>query len=407
MSVYRRINVASGRSLEQLAHYSRALRVDNRVLLAGSTAIDRSGNVIGEGDVTKQVDAIMALAQHYMSSAGGSIEDIVRSRIYVTDITLGDAAARALAKYFRDIRPVAILVQINRLARPAQLIEIEFEAVDEAKDRAQRVFSGRAIEDEYGYCRAVRVDDRVFIAGTTALNPEGQVVGEGDMYTQTRATLDTILTALDELGGAPGDLVNTKTFVTDLGASTPYFQAFMDALHGINPTSTLLGIPALIHPEMQVEIETDAIIGAAAQRQEIFTAQQREKTRGYARAVAVGDWVYVSGCTSLSPSGEVRAVGDWAAQYDLCHETIQWALEQAGATLDDVISRRIFTIDGAQQNRAYGEGPAWFSGSCPVSMGCRVAGLAHPDLLVEVEATALKGAHAGIEWLAPANDPLN
>jgi enamine deaminase RidA (YjgF/YER057c/UK114 family) len=407
MATYRRINVASGRPLEPLAHYSRALRVDNRVLLSGSTAIERSGNIIGEGDIARQVDAIMELAQHYMGLAGGRIEDIVRSRIYVTDIALGDAAARALARYFRDIRPAATLVQINRLARPTQLIEIECEAVDGAKDNAQRVFSGRAIEDEYGYCRAVRVDDRVFIAGTTALNPQGQIVGAGDMYTQTRATLDTILAALDELGGSPDDLVNTRTFITDLAASELYFQAFMETLNGIHPTSTLLGIPALIRPEMQVEIETDAVIGAASQRQEIFTAQQREKARGYARAVAVGDWVYVSGCTSLNAAGDVQAVGDWAAQYDLCHETIQWALEQAGARLDDVFSRRTFTIDRAEPNRPYGEGPAWFANSCPVSMGCRVAGLAHPDLLVEVEATALKGAHAGIEWLAPATDPLS
>jgi enamine deaminase RidA (YjgF/YER057c/UK114 family) len=381
--------------------------VDNRVFLSGSTAIDRSGNVIGEGDITRQVDAIMELAQHYMACAGGRIDDIVRSRIYVTDIALGDAAARALAKYFRDIRPAATLVQINRLARPTQLVEIEFEAVDGAKDKAQRVFSGRAIEDEYGYCRAVRVGDHVFIAGTTALNPDGQVVGAGDMYTQARATLDTILAALDELGGAPGDLVNTKTFVTDLDASNAYTQAMMETLNGVHPTSTLLGIPALIRPEMQVEIETDAIIGAAAKRREIFTAQEREKTRGYARAVTVDDWVYVSGCTSLSPAGEVQAVGDWAAQYDLGHETIQWALEQAGACLDDVVSRRTFTIDRADPNRPYGEGPAWFADSCPVSLGCRVAGLAHPDLLVEVEAMAVKGAHAGIEWLAPESDPLS
>jgi enamine deaminase RidA (YjgF/YER057c/UK114 family) len=87
---------------------------------------------------------------------------------------------------------------------------------------------------------------------------------------------------------------------------------------------------------------------------------------------------------------------------------VQWALEQAGATLDDVIRRRTFTVDSAQVNRPYGEGPAWFVNSCPVSMGCRVAGLARPELLVEVEAVALKGAHADIEQRGPdAADPLS
>ena len=121
-----------------------------------------------------------------------------------------------------------------------------------------------------------------------------------------------------------------------------------------------------------------------------------------------GDRVYVSGCTSISPAGDVQAAGDWAAQYDIAHEAIRWALEQAGATLDDAIRRRTFTVDGARVNRPYGEGPAWFRQSCPTSLGCRISGLARPELVVEVEVMAVKGAHAGIEWIGPdAVDPLD
>jgi enamine deaminase RidA (YjgF/YER057c/UK114 family) len=159
---------------------------------------------------------------------------------------------------------------------------------------------------------------------------------------------------------------------------------------------------------MLIEIEAEAIIGAAQSRRDIYTAQQREKPRGYARAVEVGDWVYVSGCTSLSPDGEVQAVGDWATQSDLAHTAICWALEQTGATMDDVIRRRTFTVDGAQVHRPVGAGPAWFANSCPASLSCRIAGLARPELLVEVEVAALKGAHANIEWVGPdAVDPLD
>jgi enamine deaminase RidA (YjgF/YER057c/UK114 family) len=153
---------------------------------------------------------------------------------------------------------------------------------------------------------------------------------------------------------------------------------------------------------MLVEIEAEAIIGASNTRQDIFTEKEREKARGYARAVVVGDVVHVSGCTSIDVDGEVRAPGDWARQYDLCHEAIQWALAEAGAGLDDVVRRRIFTVDAAEQNRPYGEGPGWFADSRPVSMGCRIAGLAQPEMLVEVDAVAIKGAHADIEWLGPS-----
>ena len=95
------------------------------------------------------------------------------------------------------------------------------------------------------------------------------------------------------------------------------------------------------------------------------------------------------------------AVGDWAAQFDLCHEGIKSALGEAGAVMDDIVRKRTFTLDGAEQNRSHGEGPAWCNDSRPASLGRRVDGLAHPDMLVEVEAMAIKGAHADIEWARP------
>jgi enamine deaminase RidA (YjgF/YER057c/UK114 family) len=400
MGTYRRINVASGRPLEKLAHYSRALRAGDLVLQSGTTAIDRQGTVRGVGDITRQVDTIMAIAEWSMGKAGGTLQDVVRSRIYVTDLTLADQAVRTLARYFRDVRPAATLVQVSGLARPEQLIEIEFDAVDGAGRTAQRISSGRAIEDEYAYSRAVRVGDRVFISGSTALSARGVVEGKG-VYEQTRNTMDTIFWALDRAGATRDDLVYTKTFLTNLAGTADYTRAWLEALGDVRPSSTLLGIPGLIHPEMLIEIEAEAIIGASRKRRDIYTQQQREKPRGYARAVEVGDWIYVSGCTSLSPAGEVQAAGDWAAQSDLAHETIRWTLEQAGATLDDVVRRRTFTVDGAHVNRPYGEGPAWFAKSYPASLGCRISGLARPELLIEVEVAAVKGAHAGIEWVAP------
>ena len=403
----KRINVASGRPVERLAHYSRALRAGDMVLQSGTTAIDRQGNVHGAGDVVRQVDAIMRIVEWSMGKAGGRLEDVVRSRIYVTDPAVADRAARAVARYFADERPAATLVVVSGLARPAQLVEIEFDAVDGARRAARRISSGRAIEETYAYSRAVRVGDRVLISGSTALTPKGVVEGRGDMYRQTRQTWDTILAALAEAGGTPGDLVYTKTFVTDVSKAPEHTRAWLEALGDVRPASTLLAIPALLHPDMLVEIEAEAIIGAAASRRDLYTARQREKPRGYARAVVAGDLVHVSGCTSMSDVGEPRAPGDWAAQYDLAHEVIRDALDQAGAGLGDVIRRRVFTVAGAEVNRPYGEGPSLYAASCPASLGCRIAGLARPELLVEVEVTALRGAHAGIEWIEPdPHDPL-
>ncbi len=220
--------------------------------------------------------------------------------------------------------------------------------------------------------------------------------------------MDTIFAALAQAGAAREDIVYTKTFLTDVTRTADYTRAWLEALGDVRPTSTLLAIPALVLPEMLIEIEAEAIVGAGKSRRDVYTQQEREKPRGYARAVEVGDWVWVSGCTSMNSAGEPQALGDWAAQSDLSVETARWALAQVGATLDDVVRRRTFTVDGARMNRAHGDGPAWFAKSCPTSLGCRVAGLARPELLVEVEVAAVKGAHANIEWVGPdAADPLD
>src|SRR5262252_8453773 len=124
MTTSRRVNVASGRQLEKLAHYSRALRVGDMVLQSGTTAIDRQGNVRGEGNVAEQVDAIMRIAAWSMGKAGGRLADVVRCRIYVTDIAVADAAGRAIARYLKNARPASTLVAVNGLARPQQLVEI-------------------------------------------------------------------------------------------------------------------------------------------------------------------------------------------------------------------------------------------------------------------------------------------
>ena len=113
--------------------------------------------------------------------------------------------------------------------------------------------------------------------------------------------------------------------------------------------------------------------------------------------------IHVSGCTSIDAERNVRAVGDWAGQYDLAHQSIELALEKAGATLGDVVRRRTFTVNEAEQNRPYGEGPPWFKDTRPVSLGCRISSLADPKMLVEVDAMAIVGAGEDIEWLSLAD----
>ena len=270
------------------------------VLQSGTTAIYPDGNIIGENDIIAQVDAIVDIAKGTMGEAVVALEDVVRTRIYATDVNQAEDAMRAFGRHFRDIRPAATLVEISRLARPTQLIEIEFDAVDGAKDRARRISCGRPLEEQFGYSRAVLMDDTLYVSGTTARDPDGNVVAPGDQYTQTRVCFDIIGAAMEE-AGVPLTDIYTKTFVTDMAKLSEQREAKLEALgDDIRPTGTLLGILALIGPETAIEIEAEAILGAASARKNLSTANEREKARGYARAFAVGDLVHVYGCTFVA-----------------------------------------------------------------------------------------------------------
>ena len=110
-------------------------------------------------------------------------------------------------------------------------------------------------------------------SGTTAIDPDGNVVAPGDQYTQTRVCFDIIGAAMKDAGVPLAGMDYTKTCVTDTAKSSEQRKAKLEALgDDICPTGTLLGIPALIRPETAIEIEAEAILGASSARKNSCTA---------------------------------------------------------------------------------------------------------------------------------------
>ncbi len=126
----------------------------------------------------------------------------------------------------------------------------------------QRVSTGSPWEDLVGYSRAVRVGDTIHVSGTTAVR-EGQVVGAGDPYVQTTVALEIVTAALAELGATPADVVRTRMFVTDISRWEEYGRAHGEVFGDVRPTASMLEVSALIHPDLLVEIEAEAIVGGA------------------------------------------------------------------------------------------------------------------------------------------------
>ena len=122
----------------------------------------------------------------------------------------------------------------------------------------QNISSGGKYEPLIGYSRAVRAGDWIHVAGTTAADKSGRVIGEGDAYAQTVEALRTVAKALAEAGATMADVVRTRMFVTDISPWEQYGRAHGEVFRTILPAATMVEVTALVDPAMMVEIEVDA-----------------------------------------------------------------------------------------------------------------------------------------------------
>jgi enamine deaminase RidA (YjgF/YER057c/UK114 family) len=119
---------SSGMKWERIVGYSRAVRVGNRIYVAGTTATDENGDVVGVGDAYAQTVQTIKNIERALQALDAGLENVVRTRIFVTDISRWEEYGKAQGEFFRKILPATTMVEVSKLINPQMLIEIEADA---------------------------------------------------------------------------------------------------------------------------------------------------------------------------------------------------------------------------------------------------------------------------------------
>lgn len=125
----KRHNISSHTKWEEIVGYSRAVRIGNVIEVAGTTAVDENGQVIGPGDAAKQTEFILLKIEKALKSAGATLKDVIKTRMFVTNIADWEKIGLVHGAFFKEIRPAATMVEVRSLISPELLVEMEVSAV--------------------------------------------------------------------------------------------------------------------------------------------------------------------------------------------------------------------------------------------------------------------------------------
>ena len=125
----KRINYSSGAKWEDIVGYSRAVKIGNVIEVTGTVAVDENSLLVGQDDAYGQTKYIIEKIERVLQSAGASLKDVVRTRMFVTDISRWEEYGKAHGEFFKDIKPCTSMIEIKGLIAPEYLIEIEATAI--------------------------------------------------------------------------------------------------------------------------------------------------------------------------------------------------------------------------------------------------------------------------------------
>lgn len=252
------------------------------------------------------------------------------------------------------------------------------------------------------FASAIRCGPRVFLSGRSAIQPNGSVAGLGDAAAQSNAALDSIEAALTAAGGSLRDITRLTTCLVDRAHRKAVYEAIGRRLRHVFPVSTGLVVAGLARPELMVQIDAEAMVGAPVRRHRTFELKDwfGQNIAWQGAMVAASDTeIFVRGQTGSALDGSAmagpgRRAKDAAAQADLALTNLATLLREVGSGMDEVCKITVYISDRGYRHAVYPVIGRHFRGIHPVSTGLIVNGFARPEILFEIDVHVLR-KHGG------------
>jgi enamine deaminase RidA (YjgF/YER057c/UK114 family) len=384
-----------------------AVRSGTRVFLSGGSALQPDGRVAGLGDAAAQTDAALDSIEAALQAAGGSLSDITKLTTSLVDRAHRKPVYEAIGRRLRDVFPVSTGLLVAGLSLPELMVQIDAEAVVAPPVRRLRTF-----EMKHWFGQDITWQGAMVAAGETELFVRGQtgsaldgsfMAGPGrrpeDAAAQADLALTNLATLLREAGSDMDEVCKITVYISDRAYRGAVYPVIGRHFRGIHPVSTGLIVAGFARPEILFEIDAHVLrkLGGPHQRLRRYHSNaarygfgQQSLDCDFCMAVRAGERVILRGQTGTDLNEVMHGAGDAVAQADQAMDNVGVLLDEAGASVADVVKATVFVTDRAFLPGVTDAVLRRLTGVTPCFSALVVKGLASPELLMEVDVTAVK-----------------
>lgn len=365
--------------------YHKAIRAGNTIYASGQVPWDADGNVVGPGDIEVQRRRVLDNLRTVVEAGGGTLAGVVSTTTYMTN-ALYRPQVNALRQEYGLTGATNTSLVVAGLVDPRFTLEVSGVAVVDTP--TQRIVPDDVHDVSGRYAHAIRAGNTIYVAGQVALDPQGNLVGPGDIDAQATQAYENLRRVLAAAGATFDSIVKVTTYITNV-LYRPALTRVRGRIGFPDKPSTLIVIPSLALPEFLIEIEAIAVVDTPL---EIFNPPTVHDVTGrYAHAARAGDTIYVAGQVAVDRESNLVGRGDVAVQAGQVDRNLALVLEAAGASLDDVVRTTTYLTNMADRP-AVNEVRKQFGLTRTANSTLAITSLAGAEYLLEVDAIAVVGA---------------